>query len=801
MISNFKLLKISILLLIVSSLNAQSKKDFLEAADTAFSQKNYIGALVYYEEAQSFDKNDAAVLYKTAESARMYNAYAYATTKYHLLIDTLKNMDYPDVTYRLGEMYQKLGRYDDANKYYNLYLSEYSNADMKLTMGARKGISSSTKAKELIKSPDEYTTVTRMGEDINSRDADFAASYRKGKMYFSSLKYDPVSKALRYKQIAKTLVKPDGVPAEPLSGFINNRDKSVANFAFDLSGNKVFYSICEYVNGWSQSCEIYSSDVDADGNLSNEMKLSNQINVIGANNTQPSPGTDVITGKPGLYFVSDRAGGAGGKDIWFSQLENDSYAEPVNVKAVNTEMDEITPFYFGSSNTLFFSSEGYEGFGGFDVFSYSTRSDVPVLLPAPTNTSMNDMYYFLDPEGNKGYLTSNREGSRYQYETYEACCMDIYDVNVNTDIYLDVLTFLKADGSDLYGTTICLIDEDTGKEIKCFLNGPLENKQSFILSPNRNYRIVGTKDGYTTATETFRTTPADRKLVKKLYLAPDIINLEVFTFDDISREALIGTTVTLTDLSNGNTKEIVITNTKGNDYKFDIIRGRSYKVTATKDGYTSASETFNTAGATGTIRKNLYLHSFVPISLYFDNDYPNPRSKSAFTSASYDKLSNDYLKRQSDYITRYTEPLSESEKLAATNSIESFFQKDVKMGNEKFKVVLDYLIKVLERGDKIELELRGFASPRAKTFYNKILSKRRINSVKNDIMAYNNGALKKFIKSKSLTFKDVSLGESQAKPYVKDDLKDERNSIYNLDAAKERRVEIVKINYINSIVK
>jgi outer membrane protein OmpA-like peptidoglycan-associated protein len=791
----FHIIRIFCLLLFIGSVQAQSKIAFLAEADKAFEQQNYHGALVYYDEAFSFDKTDSMVAYKVAESARLYNAYGFASTRYHYLLDTLKTNDYPDAIYRLGEMYQKLGRYDEAIKYFNQYLSEYSNSDMTLTASARRGISASTKAKELILNLDEKTTLSRMGMDVNSPDADFAASDHKGKMYFSSLKYESAAKALKYKQIAKTLVKTTDIPAVPIAGFINQRDKSVANFAFNIAGNKVYYSICDYVNGWTQSCEIYVSDVDDSGNLSNELKLGNQINAAGSNNTQPSPGVDLNTGQEGLYFVSNRSGGAGGKDIWFSRMENGGFSDPVNLSALNTVGDEITPFYYSSSNTLFFSSDTREGFGGFDIFEYSRRSETPQLLPAPTNSSMNDMFYFLTPEGNKGYLTSNREGSSYQYQSYEACCMDIYALDINTEILLDALTFLQTDGSELYGTTICLIDDDTGKEIQCITNGPLENKQSFVLSPNRNYKLVAKKDGYTTAQERFRTTPADRKLVKKLYLTSDVIKLEVFTFDELSKEMLIGTTVTLTDLTDGSVKEIVVTNDLSNDFNFDIIRGRNYKLTATKDGYTTATETFGTAGATSTITKNLYLRSFLPLSLYFDNDYPNPRSGSEYTKTNYVTLADNYLKKQPEYISNFIAPLAEKERQIATNDIETFFKVDVEQGKEKMQDVLAYLVKVLSKGDKIELEVRGFASPRAKTFYNKILSKRRINSVKNDLMAFNGGVLKQYLKSKSLVLKDVSLGESKAKPGVVDDLNDKRNSIYNLKAAKERRVEILKINY------
>lgn len=291
-------------------------------------------------------------------------------------------------------------------------------------------------------------------------------------------------------------------------------DRSVANFAFNDAGNKVYYSICDYANGWTQSCEIYVSDIDQNGNLTNETKIGEAVNQIGSSNTQPYPGIHLTSGKEGLYFVSDRPGGSGGRDIWFSAMENNTYTSASPVKEINTDKDEITPFYHKASSTLYFSSEGREGYGGMDVYSIPSSSPDITLLPPPVNTSMNDMYYYVNPEGTQGYLTSNRTGFYNQFTSYEACCMDIYTVKIDNKIELDVYTLLYPDGTDLTGTTICLYDEDAGKLIQCLTNTDLENKKSFILAPNKNYKITATKDGYTTAMERFSTNSTDKKLVK-----------------------------------------------------------------------------------------------------------------------------------------------------------------------------------------------------------------------------------------------------------------------------------------------
>ena len=78
-----------------------------------------------------------------------------------------------------------------------------------------------------------------------------------------------------------------------------------------------------------------------------------------------------------LYFVSDRPGGFGGKDIWSSErLSNGNWSEPVNLGSkVNTAEDEESPFMMADGATLYFSSKGHNGMGGYDIFSTTQNDD------------------------------------------------------------------------------------------------------------------------------------------------------------------------------------------------------------------------------------------------------------------------------------------------------------------------------------------------------------------------------------------------------------------------------------------
>lgn len=126
-----------------------------------------------------------------------------------------------------------------------------------------------------------------------------------------------------------------------------------------------------------------------------------------------------------LYFVSDRKGGYGGKDIYASErLSNGNWSEPYNLGSqVNTKEDEETPFILNDGVTLYFSSKGHNSIGGFDVF-YSTLNDEGLwseieTAGKPVNTEFDDLYFITDSYGKKGYYSSDK---------FEKGNFDIYSV-------------------------------------------------------------------------------------------------------------------------------------------------------------------------------------------------------------------------------------------------------------------------------------------------------------------------------------------------------------------------------------
>jgi hypothetical protein len=109
------------------------------------------------------------------------------------------------------------------------------------------------------------------------------------------------------------------------------------------------------------------------------------------------------------------------------------------------------------------------------------------------------------------------------------------------------------------------------------------------------------------------------------------------------------------------------------------------------------------------------------------------------------------------------------------------------------------LLKVLKDSEKVDITIKGYCSPLASTDYNVNLAKRRISSLHNYFMEYQNGVFIPYINNPktgegSITFIDEDIGELKANKNVSDDYYDTKNSIYNPAAAIERKIQIIAIS-------
>ena len=176
-------------------------------------------------------------------------------------------------------------------------------------------------------------------------------------------------------------------------------------------------------------------------------RLRGAVNMKDYSATQPTvgrlPDSSVI-----LYFSSDRPGGQGGMDIWYSIVKNGTSGECVNLGPnVNSTADEITPFYDQRNEVLYFSSDRAGGQGGHDIYtavgSRNTWQKAEAVCGC-LNSEQNDIYFTITHYDTasgmpiRGYLSSNRSDSYFLVDS--TCCNDIYRWGIDSNMIQYVST-------------------------------------------------------------------------------------------------------------------------------------------------------------------------------------------------------------------------------------------------------------------------------------------------------------------------------------------------------------------------
>ena len=197
------------------------------------------------------------------------------------------------------------------------------------------------------------------------------------------------------------------------------------------------------------------------------------------------------------------------------------------------------------------------------------------------------------------------------------------------------------------------------------------------------------------------------------------------------------------------------------------------KETYEKDTKNRVIESWSSTITRFAYRDSLYLTPFsgLPLTLYYDNDYPNPRSRNLTTIYTYGETFSSYYAKQTEYLNSYYQD-NRDVSAAGANEISEFFQSKVKYGYDKLNDFSNKLINYLENGYGMEIVLEGYASPLAETEYNRILTSRRVSAVINHFYKYNGGAFRQFIKNGQLRIRVEPYGESRSASGVSDDAKD-----------------------------
>lgn len=459
--------------LITVSAFGQSKKIWLNQADEFFTEKDYASALKYYDKVmddttimsiqvipyeidlsnqklknidKQIDTNRTVPIldyinHQQGMCYRNIQDYGNAVAKF---AETAGYESYPEDAYFYGEALMKINEHEKA-------LAQFENF-----IKAERKIDSLTKSAQLAMTGCYYamnSSSTIEGVDVEKLDStifnvgtsSFAPMYWESeeKLLFTSARaggvvLDPIKQNSEYLCDIYYSEKID----ETTWGVANNFGRPVNTGNNEAAGcfnnrNVMFFT------KWSDEDRINQHIYLArmvGGKFFEAMKLDSSVNKEGFRSIQPFVSMDGST----LFFSSDRPGGKGGLDIWKVDIDPTGMpiGSPENLgEPVNSEMDEVTPFFHEQSATLFFSSTGHKSIGGLDIFKSSfNRANgfygTPKNLGMPINSPQDDAYMIWDSHLEYGYFSSDRE------ECEGGHCYDIYKVkNAPIKVMLEGLVF------------------------------------------------------------------------------------------------------------------------------------------------------------------------------------------------------------------------------------------------------------------------------------------------------------------------------------------------------------------------
>jgi len=204
------------------------------------------------------------------------------------------------------------------------------------------------------------------------------------------------------------------------------------------------------------------------------------------------------------------------------------------------------------------------------------------------------------------------------------------------------------------------------------------------------------------------------------------------------------------------------------------------------------------------------IKELVPLTLYFENDIPDPKSKDTVTVAIYEKIVKDYLASKADYLKQNSKHVNDDVEKYNRRVIETLFNENIQKGWVDLFLFASLLEVILRDGQDIVITFKGYTSPLGNTDYNFNLAKRRISCVQNFFDQFDDQIFAPYLKNQpktkkgSLKYNQVPIGETVAENTLKingqtsnqDDLESRSNlakSVYSPAAALQRKIEILAI--------
>lgn len=355
---------------------------------------------------------------------------------------------------------------------------------------ATRELEMAEEAKRQMANPKQYI-ITNVGPVVNAETNDFSPvlSLDESTMFFTSrrLRADSSNSAIRdldtgeFKEdVYVSFKNEEGVWTDP--EILNlNSDAHDATISVAPDGQTLFIYRDNYGDGQVMESKLIGET------WSEPVLLGSDINTASWE-THATISADGNT----LYFVSDREGGAGKRDIYRCvKLPNGEWSRALNIGTVlNTVYDEDAPFLTPDGKTLYFSSKGHTSMGGFDIFYSKLGEDgewgAPVNMGYPLNTVDDDVFFVPMGDGRRAYYSSQKDGG---YGLKDIYLIDMPDIINESNMAVLKGFIIAPEGDELPDDLRILVTNNKSGEVTEYKPRKRDGGYLAILAPCTSYHI------------------------------------------------------------------------------------------------------------------------------------------------------------------------------------------------------------------------------------------------------------------------------------------------------------------------
>lgn len=477
-----------LLILLVVLLGSCSARKYMKSAATSYEIGEYYSSIEKYRKAYrspKLRKEKADIAFRVAESYYHISDFAKALVWYKNSIKQ-KNSD-PLCMLHYADCLKATQKYEDALVWYQTYLGVKPDDQY-----AKNGVEACKEAKNWLDKPSRY--MVTVVKELNSKDNDYCpvfAGSRDNEVILTSTREITTGRkksnitGTRYADLFTSKFEiqkqkwetPKLLEENMVINTINDEGAATLSDRGDL----MIFTRCRYDKSKDLGTELLVAN-QSRGDWSEPTLLELVGDSLIA--AHPSLSSDGTT----LFFVSDRPGGYGGKDIWMARGKGNSFDNPINLgPEINTPGDEMFPC-IRENGELYFSSNYLPGLGGLDIFK-AVKDEKGIWkvenMKAPINSPGDDFgITFNKGEIDKGLFSSNRKGSKSD---------DIYSFYLPPKIFnASGEIFNKETNQRIDGAMVRIIGTD-GTNLKVRANG---GRFQYKLKPETEYVLAAFKDGY-----------------------------------------------------------------------------------------------------------------------------------------------------------------------------------------------------------------------------------------------------------------------------------------------------------------